>query len=69
MKEYTKEQIDEMREILAESEFDGLRDKDLKQVLWDGCVGWANISDEDVINQYGEVVGFDVLDGFDVLEN
>ena len=69
MKEYTKEQIDEMREILAESEFEGLRDKDLKQVLWDGCVGWANISDEDVINQYGEVVGFDVLDGFDVLEN
>ena len=62
MKEYTKEQIDEMREILAESEFDGLRDKDLKQVLWDGCVGWANISDEDVINQYGEVVGFDVLE-------
>ena len=62
MKEYTKEQIDEMREILAESEFEGLRDKDLKQVLWDGCVGWVNISDEDVINQYGEVVGFDVLE-------
>ena len=62
MKEYTKEQIDEMREILAESEFEGLTDKDLKQVLWDGCVGWANISDEDVINQYGEVVGFDVLE-------
>ena len=62
MKEYTKEQIDEMRGILAESEFEGLRDKDLKQVLWDGCVGWVNISDEDVINQYGEVVGFDVLE-------
>ena len=62
MKEYTKEQIDEMREILAESEFEGLKDKDLKQVLWDGCVGWVIISDEDVINHYGEVVGFDVLE-------
>ena len=62
MKEYTKEQIDEMREILAESEFEGFKDKDLKQVLWDGCVGWVNISDEDVINHYGEVVGFDVLE-------
>ena len=39
MKEYTKEQIDEMREILAESEFEGLTDRDLKQVLWDGCIG------------------------------
>ena len=54
MKEYTKEQIDEMREHLAESEWEGLKDKDLKQVLWDGCVGWVNISDEDIINHYIE---------------
>jgi hypothetical protein len=62
VKEYTKEEINEMRELLAESEFEGLRDKDLKQVLWDGCVGWVNIPDEDVISHYGEVVGFDVLE-------
>lgn len=47
-----------MRERLAESEWEGLRDNDLKQVLWEGCVGWTNIPDEDVINHYMELYEF-----------
>ena len=57
MRTYTGEEIDEMREHLAESEWEGLKDKDLKQVLWDGCVGWVNIPDEDVISHYVEIYG------------
>ena len=57
MEEYTKEQINEMRELLAESEFEGLRDKGFGFIR-----AWINIPDEDVISHYGEVVGFDVLE-------
>ena len=57
MRTYTEVEIDEMREHLAESEWEGLKDKDLKQVLWDGCVGWVNIPDEDVISHYEEIYG------------
>lgn len=46
------EEIDSMKEQLAESEWEGLRDRDLKQVLWEGCVGWANMEDEQVIELY-----------------
>jgi len=57
MRTYTEEEIDEMREHLAESEWEGLKDKDLKQVLWSGCVGWVNIPDEDVISHYEGIYG------------
>jgi hypothetical protein len=63
MRTFTGEEIEVMRERLAESEWEGLKDKDLKQILWEGCVGWTNIPDEDVVSHYGEVVGFDVLEG------
>jgi hypothetical protein len=49
---YSKEEIEQMRERLAESEWEGLRDKDLKQILWDGCLGWAMMSDDEIIEQY-----------------
>ena len=51
-KDYTAEEIDSMKEHLAESEWEGLDDKCLRQVLWEGCVGWANIDDEQVIELY-----------------
>ena len=50
--EYTTEEIDDMREHLAESEWEGMRSKDLKQVLWNGCLGWSKMSDEDIIDYY-----------------
>ena len=50
--DYTMEEIDSMKEQLAESEWEGLKDRDLKQILWEGCVGWANMEDEQVIELY-----------------
>jgi hypothetical protein len=57
MRTYTEEEIDEMREHLADAEWEGLKDKDLRQALWEGCVGWTNIPDEDVISHYVEIYG------------
>jgi len=54
--DYTMEEIDSMKEQLAESEWEGLKDRDkeyeetyLKQILWEGCVAWDNMEDEQVI--------------------
>jgi len=51
-KDYTAEEIDSMKEHLAESEWEGCNDRHLKQILWEGCVGWANMEDEQVIELY-----------------
>ena len=56
-KTYTKEDINFMRNELAESEFEGLRDRDIRQILWDGCAGWAMIDDPDVVEQYEDIYG------------
>jgi len=55
--EYTRDEIDAMRERLHESEWEGLKDRDLKQVLWEGCVGMVNIDDHDIIEHYEEIYG------------
>jgi hypothetical protein len=62
MKTYTKEEIDAMRERLAESEWEGLADRDLREVLWDGCVGWKNMSDEEIIESYETHFHFELED-------
>ena len=49
---YPKEEVEAMRETLAESEWEGLKDRDLKAILRDGCIGWDNMSDRDVIDIY-----------------
>ena len=49
---YPKEEVDAMRETLAESEWEGLKDRGLKAILRDGCVGWDNMPDRDVIDIY-----------------
>tara|TARA_Y100000310_G_scaffold318467_1_gene372569 strand:+ start:1146 stop:1313 length:168 start_codon:yes stop_codon:yes gene_type:complete len=46
-----------MREQLAESEYEGLRDRDIRQILWDGCVGWSMIDDADIVEQHEDVYG------------
>ena len=62
MKTHTKEEIDAMRERLAESEWEGLTDRDLREVLWDGCVGWKNMSDEEIIESYETHFHFELED-------
>tara|TARA_B100000287_G_scaffold362657_1_gene356038 strand:+ start:787 stop:981 length:195 start_codon:yes stop_codon:yes gene_type:complete len=50
--EYTQEEIDSMRERLAESEWEGLSDKDLRVCLWEGVRGWINIPNDEIIDLY-----------------
>ena len=50
--EYAKEEISAMRESLHEQEFDLLDLGDLKDVLWDGCTGWKNMTDEQVVEAH-----------------
>ena len=57
MKEHTKEQIGDMREMLANSEWEGLRDRDLREVLWDGCVGWKNMPDKEIVESWENIYG------------
>ena len=54
---YSKEDIDGMRETLAEAEWEGLKDRDLRQILREGCDGWENIADRDVIEMYENIYG------------
>ena len=61
MKKHTKEEINDMREQLADSEWEGLKDRDLREVLWDGCVGWKNMPDEDIVKQFTELYEFEIV--------
>ena len=59
---FSKEDIDEMRETLHGSEFEGLsqlgrKDKDLIRILWEGFVGWKNIPDAEVVEEYQNIYG------------
>jgi len=51
-----------MREQLADSEWEGLKDRDLREVLWDGCVGWKNMPDEEIVKQFVELYEFELED-------
>jgi hypothetical protein len=54
---FSKEDINGMRETLHESEWEGLKDRDLRLILWEGCVGWKNIPDEEVTEMYQNIYG------------
>lgn len=50
--EYTKEQIMAMREILWGNEFEILNENELNQILWDGCVGYKNMTEQQIIDGF-----------------
>ena len=54
---FPKEDIDAMRETLYECEYEALREKDLRMVLWEGCIGWKNIPDAEVVEHYQNIYG------------
>ena len=56
-KQFSKEDIDGMRETLHESEWEGLKDRDLRLILWEGCVGWKNTPDAEVVEHYQNIYG------------
>ena len=54
---FSKEDIAGMRETLHESEWEGLKDRDLRLILWEGCVGWENMPDKEVVEHYQNIYG------------
>ena len=54
---FSKEDIDGMRDTLYECEYEALRERDLRMVLWEGCVGWKNIPDAEVVEHYQNIYG------------
>ena len=66
-KQFSKEDITGMRETLHESEWEGLKDRHLRQMTWEGCVGWKNIPDAEVVehyqNIYGESSNYEMVQG------
>lgn len=50
--EYTDDQIETMREILWTNEFEMLSERDLMNVLWDGCVGYNNATKQEIIDGF-----------------
>ena len=66
-KKFSKEDIEGMRETLHESEWEGMKDKHLRQITWEGCVGWKNIPDAEVVehfqNIYGESSNYEIIQG------
>ena len=64
---FSKEDIDGMRDTLYECEYEALKERDLRMVLWEGCVGWKNIPDTEVVehyqNIYGESSNYEMVQG------
>jgi hypothetical protein len=54
---FSKEDIDAMRETLAEAEWEGSKDAYLKEILREGCLGWENMPDAEVVEQYQNIYG------------
>jgi hypothetical protein len=55
--QYSKSDVDAMRETLHESEWEGMKDRHLKKMLWEGSDGWENVTDRDVIDMYENIYG------------
>lgn len=49
---YTAEQLEDMRKFLTQRDFELLDDEGIYSILQDGCRGWNNIPDEEVIEEY-----------------
>jgi hypothetical protein len=55
--EYTREELDAMRERLMESCFEQVDDIDIRDYLMNGLVGFNEIPDVDIIERYNEIYG------------
>ena len=53
--EYTREEVDAMRERLMESCFEQVDDTDIRDYLMNGLVGFNEMPDVDIIERYNEI--------------
>ena len=56
-KKYTKDQVNEMRETLAQRSMDYWDDETIYDIAMDGCVGYKNMPDHECVEQYEDVWG------------
>ena len=56
-KQFSKEDIDAMRVTLHESEWEGLKDIDLRHMTWEGRIGWKDIPDVEIVEYYQNIYG------------
>ncbi len=61
---YTDDQLNTMRTKLALHEVENMEDDSLFDILMQGCTGWNNMSDEEVVEHFDTVFG-DPEDFFD----
>jgi hypothetical protein len=57
MKEYTKEQIGDMREMLAQRSIDDWDEETIYDISMDGCVGYKNMPDKECVEEYENIYG------------
>ena len=57
MSKYPSEQIDDMRHQLCDVEYMCLKDKDILEILLNGCEGYISIDDGEIIERYKEHFG------------
>ena len=61
MSAYSKEQINEMREMLAELDLEALDDDDIVKLLINGCKGYKSWTDDEIIEAATELWGSESL--------
>ena len=57
MKEYNKEQINDMREMLAQRSIEDWDEETIYDISMDGCTGYKNMPDEECIEEYENIWG------------
>jgi len=62
---YTKEQINEMREKLAELTLDISDSSTFYDVLMEGCRGYNNIDDSEIVEEFENAFGDDYFEDTD----
>ena len=57
MKEYSEEQMEDMREMLAQRSMEAWDERDIYDVAMEGCVGYKNMPDKECVEQYENIWG------------
>ena len=54
---YNKEQINDMREMLAQRSIEGWDEETIYDISMDGCIGYKIIPDKECIEEYENIWG------------
>ena len=57
MKKYTKKQMDNVREMLAQRSIDDWDEETIYDISMEGCIGYKNMPDRKCIEEYENIWG------------